>query len=182
MSHLQLVDPATAEGEARELLARVQRQLGATPNVFRALANAPAALAGFLGLQGGLARGRLDAPTRERIALAVAEANGCDYCLAAHSAVAGKVGLDAAEIAAARGGRSARDPRADAAVRLARALVEGRGEVPAAELDGARRAGLGDGEIVEVVANVALNVLTNFLNKAGRVEIDFPRVAPRAAA
>jgi uncharacterized peroxidase-related enzyme len=173
MSRLALFDPAAAEGSNKQILDATKAQLGMVPNLFRALANAPAGLAGYSAFSGALSKGALSAKTRERIALAVAERNGCDYCLAAHSAIGKMVGLDPAAILAARHGK-ADDARDAAALSLARALIDARGRVSTHEFDTARQAGLDDGAIVEVIANVALNVFTNYVNSAGRVDVDFP--------
>lgn len=181
MSRLQVINPASASGEAKALLDAVQAQLGVTPNFIRVLANSAPALKAFLGLHGGVGEGALDAKTRERIALAVAEQNACQYCVSAHAAIGRKVGLDAAEIEAARAGTSA-DARAAVAVAFARALAEHNGQVTAAEIAAVRAAGYSDGEIVEIIVNVGLNVLTNILGKATQVEIDFPKVELRRAA
>lgn len=181
MSRIAAIDPKTAAGETGELLAAVQSQLGVVPNFIRVLANSAPALKAFLGLYGGAGEGRLDLQTRERIALALAEANACQYCVSAHTAIARKAGLDANEILAARAGRSA-ELKAGAAVAFALALVEHRGAITDAEFEAARRAGLDDGEIVEIVVNVALNLLTNILGKSMQVEIDFPKVELRPAA
>ena len=84
----RIATPATidaAPAAAQPLLEVVGKQLGSVPNLFRVVANSPAALEGYLGLSGALGKGTLPAATRERIALAVAEINGCSYCLAAHS-------------------------------------------------------------------------------------------------
>ncbi len=181
MSRVPVIDPATATGQAKALLQAVQAQLGATPNFIRVLANSAPALKGFLGLYGGVGEGALDTKTRERIALAVAEENACQYCVSAHTAIGRKVGLDAAEIAAARTGTSA-DAKAAAAVAFAKALAEHDGQVTAAEVEAVRQAGYSDGEIVEIIVNVGLNTLTNILGKATQVEIDFPKVELRQAA
>lgn len=172
---------ADAPESTRPQLEAVQKQLGVVPNLFRLLASSPAALGGFLGLSGALAKGALDARTRERIALAVAEVNGCSYCLAAHSFVgANLVKLDAAEIGAARAGRSA-DAKADAALRFAVAVTEARGHATAADLAAVRAAGWTDAEILEIVAHVALNTLTNYVNEVAGTEVDFPAPVARAA-
>jgi AhpD family alkylhydroperoxidase len=123
----------------------------------------------------------LDAATRERIAIALAEANRCGYCLSAHAALGRLVGLPPEEIAAARAGRSSK-AKAQAAVALALAIVETKGGVGDAALAEARAAGLGDGEIAEIVGVVALNLLTNLFNRLARTEIDFPKVALADAA
>ncbi len=180
MSRITPIDVAAATGETRALLDGVKAKLGVVPNLVRVLATAPAALAAYVGFSGALAKGALDGRTKERIALATAEVNGCDYCLAAHSFIGAKVGLDAKEIAAARTGASA-DPRAAAIARFARTVAETRGQVTDADLAAVRAAGLTDGEIVEVVSHVALNVLTNFVNNVARTEVDFPAARPLAA-
>lgn len=106
MSRIPAIDPARADAKAQPLLDAVNKSLGVTPNLFRVAANSAAALEGLLDLNGALAKGRLDARTRETIALAVAEANGCDYCLSAHSVLGAGAGLSEADIAAARVGRA----------------------------------------------------------------------------
>jgi uncharacterized peroxidase-related enzyme len=147
-----------------------------TPNVFRVLANSPKALEGFLGLYGATAGFALDKATQERVALVVAEGNSCQYCVSAHTAIGRGAGLTNDEMLLNRRGSSS-DARAAATVALAKALNENVGEVTADELDAARAAGLTDADIVEAVAVVVLNIFTNIINKASRVEIDFPQVA-----
>mgnify|MGYP005806220143 FL=1 len=185
MSRVQIVDPQTAPAPARNLLDAVQAQLGVTPNFIRVLANSPKALEGFLGLYGAASGFALDKATQERIALAVAEGNGCQYCVSAHTAIGRHAGLTNDEMALNRRGGSGQ-ARAAAVVAFAKALNDSRGEVTTAEFDAARAAGLTDGELVEVIAVVALNVFTNILGKATRVEIDFPKIellgAPAKAA
>ena len=177
--------PASIEASpaaSQPLMQAVKKQLGVVPNLFRVVGNSPAALEGYLGLNGALGKGKLDAKTRERIALAVAEINGCGYCLAAHSYLAKNLAkLDEAEIAANRGG-SSNDPKADAAVAFAAKIVRERGHVAAADLDAVRAAGYGDAEIIEIVLHVALNTLTNYVNEVAGTDIDFPVVAARSAA
>lgn len=175
MARVAVIDPETATGEARQLLDAVKAGLGMVPNFIRVLANSPAALNAFLGLHAIAGAGALDAKTRERIALAVAEQNACQYCLAAHTAIGRKTGLDNQEMLANRMGRSS-DARAEAALAFARALVERTGEVSGAEFDAVRAAGHSDAEIVEIITHVAMNIFTNLLGKATEVEIDFPKI------
>ncbi|MFC4376954.1 carboxymuconolactone decarboxylase family protein [Nocardia halotolerans] len=176
MSRLPLIQPDTATGRAAELLGDVQQALGVTPNMTKAMANSPAVLAGYLGLSGALGGGALDAATRERIALLVAQENGCDYCLSAHSYIGANIAeLAADDISDSRRGASS-NPKTQAVLTFAAAVVRSRGEVTEVELKAARAAGLTDGEIVEVVAGVALNVFTNYLNKVVDTDIDWPIV------
>lgn len=176
--------PATIEASpesSQPLLEAVKKQLGMVPNLFRVVGNSPAALEGYLGLNGALAKGALDAKTRERIALATAEVNGCDYCLSAHTYFGKNLAkLDDAEIAANRNGSSS-DPKADAAVRFAVALVKLRGHVSDADLGAVKTAGFTDAQVVEIVLHVALNTLTNYVNNVAHTAIDFPVVKAIAA-
>jgi uncharacterized peroxidase-related enzyme len=179
MSRIVPVDPATTSGKTRDLLAGVQKSLGAIPNLYRVIAQSPASLEGVLSLTGALARGRLGPRLREQIALAVAEENGCDYCLSAHTALGRGLQISDAELASARLGRAS-DPRDDAALRFVQRVMERRGRVGDADLEEVRRAGFDDGQVVELVANAVLNVFTNYLNQVAETEIDFPVV--RASA
>jgi uncharacterized peroxidase-related enzyme len=180
MSRVNVIDPNTATGDARKLLDAVQAQLGVTPNFIRVLANSPKALEGFLGLYGALAGISLDKATQERIALGTAEGNACEYCVSAHTAIGRHAGLSNEEMLLNRQGGSA-DAKAAATVAFARAINDNLGEITTAEFDAARKAGLSDAEVVEVITVVALNIFTNILGKATRVEIDFPKVELLAA-
>jgi uncharacterized peroxidase-related enzyme len=177
--------PASIEASpeaSQPLLQGVKKQLGVVPNLFRLVATSPAALQGYLALSGALGKGELPAATRERLALAVAEINGCNYCLSAHSYL-GKnlVRLDDAEIAANRGGGS-NDLTADAAVRFAVTVTRLRGHVSDEALGAVRAAGYTDAQIIEIVQHVALNTWTNYINEVAKTEIDFPVVGARRAA
>jgi uncharacterized peroxidase-related enzyme len=175
MARVAVIDPRAATGEAKQLLDAVQSGLGMVPNFIRMLANSPAALSAFLGLHGIAGAGLLEPKTRERIALAVAAQNACEYCVSAHTASGRKVGLDERELLANRMGRSS-DAKAEAALIFARALVEHVGQVSEAEFEAVRAAGHSDAEIIEIITHVAMNIFTNLLGKATQVEIDFPRI------
>lgn len=165
---------SAAPAASRELLEAVNAQLGSVPNLFRIVANSPQTLEGFLGLHGALGNGALDAQTRERIALAVAEINGCHYCLAAHQYLGSNLaGLSADEINANRRGTSA-DPKAAVAVEFAARITADRGKLSDRDVNVVREAGYSDAEIVEIVGLVALNTLTNYMNEVLGTEIDFP--------
>ena len=181
MSRIPPVDPKTANPDVRPLLDAVQAQLGAAPNFIRVLANAPKALEGFLGLYGAAAGFTLDKASQERIALAVAEGNACEYCVSAHTAIGRKTGLSNDEMLLNRQGRSGCTRNA-AAVTLARAINDNLGDITEQQFAAARSAGLGDAEVMEIIALVALNIFTNLIGKATRVDIDFLRVPLLAAA
>jgi uncharacterized peroxidase-related enzyme len=164
------------------MLQAVKKQLGVAPNLFRMVGTSPAALEGYLGMSAALAKGSLPAATRERIALAVAEINGCQYCLSAHTYLGRNLAkLDDAEMAANRRGRST-DATADAAVHFASRVAQLRGQVSPADFAAVKDAGYSDAQIIEIVQHVALNVWTNYINTVAQTEIDFPVVALGAAA
>lgn len=173
---------AAAPEASRPLLDAVNAQLGTVPNLFRLMGVSPQTLEGFLGLFGALGKGKLTVATRNRIAIAVAETNGCSYCLSAHTYLGKNLAkLDDAEMTANRSGAS-NDPKADAAVRFAVKLVRERGHLPEGDIAAVKAAGYGDAEILEILAHVALNTFTNYVNEALKTDIDFPLVEARRAA
>ena len=181
MSRINLVTDAQANEEQQALYAAIQSQLGMVPNFLKVFANSPAALRAFLGLHGIAGEGSLDAQTRERIALGLAEQNACEYCVSAHTAIGRKAGLSNTEIEANRTG-SSEDAKAAVAVKFARSLAEHNGDVTTAELLEVRNSGYDEAQIVEIITHVGMNVLTNILGKASRVEIDFPKVELKKAS
>ena len=181
MSRIAPIDPTQATGDVATHLEAVRKMLGGTPNLFTTTAHSPAAIGALVAMFGNLGKSSLGGKTGELIALAVAQSNGCSYCLSAHTAIGGSIGLSPDALAAARHAKSA-DPRTAAALQLARAVNESRGHISDETVAMARGAGLTDAQIVEVVAHVALNVFTNYLNTVAQTEIDFPVVRVAAAA
>ena len=180
VTRLNAIQNDAATGKAKELLDAVQSKLGMTPNLMKTFANSPAALEGYLNLNEALSS-TLSAKLREQISIAVANENSCRYCLSAHTAIGKMTGLSEAEVAAARLGDSG-DAKAKAALRFAKRVLAERGSVTDEDVNAVREAGFDDSEITEIVANVGLNVLTNYFNNVARTEIDFPEVALTAAA
>ncbi len=183
----RIATPATiddAAEAARPLLNNVKASLGSVPNMFRLISNSPAGLEGYLGLNTALGKGDLDPAIRERIALALANVNGCDYCNAAHTYLGKNVAkLSDDEINLARQGRSG-DAKADVAVAFARKVAVERANVSDADVKGVLEAGFTESELVEIVLHVALNTLTNYINEVFSTDVDFPAVpaAHRVAA
>ena len=179
MPRLTSIDPATATGEAKELLDGIQAAFGRTPNSFRAMANNPAVLKGWIELSGALGR-TLPRKLGEQIGIAIAEQNGCAYCLSAHTAVAGLLGIDVQEIDDNRSGES-KDEQTAAALKFGLTVNAKRGGVSDGDLAEVRAAGYDDADIAAIVGHVALNVLTNYLNRVAQPVIDFPEMTPRLA-
>ncbi|WP_315783126.1 MULTISPECIES: peroxidase-related enzyme [unclassified Bradyrhizobium] len=175
MPRIAVVDTARAEAGVLATLSAVKAKIGMTPNLFSTFAQSPAVLNGYVAFSDALAKGALSAKQREIIALAVAQANGCEYCLAAHSLMGKGAGLAPDALRKARAGTA--DDATDAAVaRFARRVLDTRGQVADADLAAARAAGLDDGRLLEIIANVAINVLTNYTNNAAQTVVDFPKV------
>jgi uncharacterized peroxidase-related enzyme len=179
MARFKPVDPATATGHTKELLDAVKQKFGMVPNITRLMANSPQVLEGYLGFSGALAGGRLDPQLRERIAIAVASANGCDYCLSAHTAGGRMVGLSQDELTAAQQGQSSGE-KETVALRFATKIVRERGWVADEDVTALRQVGFDDGEIVEIIAATVLNIFTNYFNHVAETEIDFPLVKTAA--
>lgn len=166
---------------SKPLLDAVQKQLGVIPNLMKLIGNSPVALEGYLSLNGALAKGKLDVSVRERIALAMAEFNGCSYCLSAHTYLGKNVAkLSDADMDAARSAHAA-EPKTHAALKFALRVASEHGRVSDADVQMLRSAGFDDAGIVEIVLNVALNVLTNYINNVAKTTIDFPQVNAKSA-
>lgn len=170
------IQPETATGVAKDLLDQVQKGLGLVPNMTKVMANSPALLKGYLALNSAVGTGTIPAAVRERLAIATAQLNGCSYCLSAHTYIGGNIAkVDAAELDAARRAES-NDPHVAALLSLSNAISENAGHVDEAVIDEARAAGVTDKEIGELVANIALNVMTNYFNVLTDVQNDWPVV------
>jgi uncharacterized peroxidase-related enzyme len=175
MNRLPLLNPESATGPARDVLDQTKATFGSVPNMVRAMANSPVVAEVFLNAFKTLGKGLLDGAQREAIALAVAQANRCDYCLSAHTVIGKMHGLTPQHIAGSRAG-STGDVKLDAIVTVARRLVATQGHLTDADLASARSAGLTDGHLAEIVAHVAIAYYTNFFNHVAQPAIDFPPV------
>lgn len=180
MTRIRPVDAHATNAATAELLGSVKKKLGAAPNLVATMAHSPSVANAYLGFSQALAGGELPARVREQIALVVGEANSCDYCVAAHTALGKGAGLSEQETCDARRA-VARDDREHAALAFARRVVDQRGQVADEDVERLRTAGYTDGQIGEIVANVALNLFTNYFNHVAGTEIDFP-AAPSVCA
>ena len=181
MPRIQPIEVQEADAKTAATLKAVQSKLGVLPNMFTTMAHAPVVLGGYLQLSEILGQGRLNARQREVIALAVAQENQCEYCLSAHAALGKGAGLSEGDIERARAG-DAQNPEDAAIARLALRIVRTRADLSDDELWHARHAGLDEGQILEVIAQVALNVLTNYVNRIAGTAVDFPLIKLHSAA
>lgn len=179
MPRIATANPDTLSPKTKGMLDAVNKALGVTPNMMKTMATAPVVLEGYLALSGALGHGELPGKIREQIALFSAQNTSCEYCLAAHTVLGGHQGLAAGDIASARKAHAS-DPKAAAALALSKRIVETHGGVSDADIKAAKTAGLSDAQVLEVVANVSLNLFTNFFNKVAGVDVDFPKVALNA--
>ncbi len=173
-------------GPATESLDAVRKKLGTVPNIFTTLANSSATLEAYLAFSGALDNGLLSKALREQIALAVAGANECDYCASAHTFIAKSLGVESGEAMRNLGAESA-DPKTTVILKFVSDVVRNRAVLSdnSAALDELRHVGVTEAEIVEIIANVSLNIFTNYFNHLAGTEIDFPLVdskSGRAAA
>jgi AhpD family alkylhydroperoxidase len=172
MQTIQPIQLENAGDATKRLLTAASTETGVSSNMMKTLAQSPRVLEGYLQFSRALAGGKLDQKVREQIALAVAQANLCEYSLAYHTTIARKLGLADDQIMASREGRAS-DSKIETALRFARDLVAENGDCSTEEL---HRLGLSEGEIVDIVALVALNIFENYFNMVARMEIDFPKV------
>jgi uncharacterized peroxidase-related enzyme len=175
MSRLN-IDTSKTPASSQEILRQVHQAFGATPNMFKVVANSPSALQSMWGAFGALGTGTLGAKLGEKIAVAIANKNACEYCLAAHTVLGQGAGASAAEMSAAQSGKSS-DAKTAAALRFALNIVNSRAQISNADVDTVRNAGFNDEQIMEIMAHVALNTFTNYVNIAFDVPVDFPKIA-----
>lgn len=175
MTNIHPLDPAQAEGRSKELLEAVKAKLGATPNLMRTMAHAPTVLEGYLALSGALSKGTLPGKLIEQIALLVAEHHGCDYCLAAHTAISNRMGLSTQEAKQTRMAKS-EDQKTQAVLTFTSRVLQQKGAASEGDISLLRLTGFHDNQIVEILGVIGLNLFTNYLVKAAGTEIDFPRV------
>ncbi len=181
MQRITALQPSTAAAPAKTLLDAVQKKIGMVPNLFATIAHSPAALQAYLQQSEALATGHLTAALREQVALTTAGFNGCDYCASAHTLMGKGAGVSAEEATSNLLGRS-NDAKTQAALDFSKAILRTRGHVSDAELAAVRAAGFTDAEIVELVANVAINVFTNYFNNVAKTVVDFPHVSTGSVA
>lgn len=174
MPRLQKIAPETATGATKDIYEGIKKSLGSVPNIFQGLGNSPAALSVYLQAGEILGKGNLSGVEREVIALTVAQANGCDYCLAAHTAIAGMHGVKPDQTVQIRKFQS-ENPKYNALSKFTKEILETKGFVKDSDLEDFKKAGYSDAQIPEVVMGIALNVFTNYFNHINQTVVDFPK-------
>lgn len=173
MERINLLTIENAPEGSKDVLKDIEQKMGKVINIFKAMANSPAALKTYFGINKALQEKALDNAIAERIGLRLAEINGCEYCLAAHSYLA-KGALSPDEIKAATEGKSS-EAKAQAALNFTEAVMKKAGKVSDEEFENIRNAGFTDTEILDIVAVVAMNFFTNAVNNVSHTRVDFPK-------
>ena len=181
MSRLTPIQTNGAISELKRSLKNSHLKLDEAPRFLRLMANSPASLRAYIRADAALVRGQLTPRQREQVALAVAEINGSSYSLSAHYDAGKSLGLTQEEMRLARNATAA-DPKVEAMLRFTQALVLQRGEISDDDFQALRKVGFTDGQIVEIVANIALNIFSNYFNSVAKTEVDFPFLQPGADA
>jgi uncharacterized peroxidase-related enzyme len=181
MSRLTAVKTNGTTSELKRSLKNSRLKLTEAPRFLQVMANSPASLRAYIRADAALVRGQLTPRQREQVALAVAEINGSSYSLSAHYDTGKRLGLTDHEMQLARNA-TAVDPKADTMLRFTQAVVLQRGEISDDDFHALRKAGFTDAQIVEIVANIALNIFSNYFNSVARTEVDFPLLQPGADA
>jgi uncharacterized peroxidase-related enzyme len=162
----------SATEAARPLLGQVRKALGFVPNLFATFAESPAVLQGYLSLSATLDRGTLSAAEQELLHVAISTENGCTYCVAAHSTLAGMKRIDGETVEAVRTGRVLADPKLNALIALAREAVRQRGFVPDSTVAVFLGAGYTQAQLLEVIAHVGLKTIANYVNNLANTPLD----------
>lgn len=173
MERIKLLTKEQAPEKAKDSLEAINQQFGKIPNIFKMMANSSAVIKTYLAMNDALSEKMLDDKIAERIAVQIAAQNGCEYCSAAHSFIASKI-ISEEEIKKSREAKS-EDSKVQAALEFAGSVMKNAGKVSDEELEKVKNAGYSEGEILEIIAVVALNFFTNALNNVAQTPVDFPK-------
>ncbi len=172
----------TAPEGSKPILAAVQKKFGFVPNLFRVMAEAPAAGEAYMAVMDIFESSSLSDAEKQTVLLSVSFANECDYCMAAHSMVAGMKNVPADIIEALRSGTTLPDPKLDALAVLTRSIVETRGWPTEAAKEAFFAAGYGTREYLEVIVGVTVKTLSNYVNHTADTPLDTAFKAAKWAA
>jgi uncharacterized peroxidase-related enzyme len=173
MTRLNVVEPDEAEGEVARTYESVRREMGTIPNIFRGMANSPAALRAYLCIDEALEDAALSEAERHIVYLAASQVNECNYCLSAHTLLGKKLGLSEQHLIDVRMGEVG-DNKHRALVRFTRSVMENKGSIDDTTLEGFRMAGYGDAHAAEVCAVIAQATFSNYFNHVHETPLDFP--------
>jgi len=154
----------------------LEKSVGFVPNLFATYAHSENALQNYLNFSN--AKSSLKAKEKEVVNLAVSEVNQCQYCLSAHTAIAGMSGFTPEQILALRAGNAPFDQKLDALAQLSRNITENRGATSQAVLDNFFAAGWTKENLIDTISLVGDKTISNYLHRTTQVPIDFPVAQP----
>ncbi len=153
---------------------QLQKGLGFVPNIYATYAYSENALKNYLDFAN--APSSLKAKEKEVVNLAVSEVNQCQYCLSAHTAIAGMNGYSTDQILDLRAGTAPFDTKLDSLAKLAKNLTENRGEANPELVENFFNEGWTKENLIDTIMLVGEKTITNYLHKTTDVPIDFPIV------
>lgn len=163
----------SAPGASRPVLERIGKGFGFVPNLYAVFAESPAALQGALAISEAFSKTSLSPAEQELVALAVSEANDCEFCMAAHSTIAKHVAkVEPALVTAARDGEPLADPKLDALVTFTRKVVEHRGFVADADVAAFLGAGYTKAQLIEVLFGVGMKTFHNYVDHVAKTPLN----------
>ena len=163
---------SSAPAASKATLEAMQKALGFLPNMFATMAESPAAVNGYAALEDVLSKGTFSSAERQLLHTTISSENGCLYCSAAHSTLAGMLKADEARIAEARGEAAPSATRHGALIAFTREVIRERGQVSADALQQFFEAGFTKAQALEVVANIGLKTISNFIDGFAHVQLD----------
>lgn len=169
---LEVLDLETAQDSSREVLQQVREKYGFVPNLMGVLAHAPAALKAYVTLGNLFSETALSAVEQQVVLLTVSAANGCEYCVAAHSAIAGMQRVPHDVVTAVRNGQPLADTRLEALRTVAVQIVEKRGWPSEQAVPDFLDAGFAPSQLIEVILGVAMKTLSNYTNHIVSTPVD----------
>jgi AhpD family alkylhydroperoxidase len=162
----------SAPAGSGEALASLKASVGRVPSLAAAMAESPELLKGFLALRQGYAKTGFSPAEIHALSLVAAYENGCAWCMAFHTAMGLKEGLDEPSVGALRTGKPPADDRLGALTEFARAMVRTRGHVGGDALGTFLAAGFTKRHALDVVLGMGFSVLANYSGHLTEAPLD----------
>ena len=160
----------------QQIFAQLENNIGFVPNLYAYYTKSETALADYLTLQNR--KSGLSKKEREVVNLVVSQYNECEYCLSAHTVIAGMNGFTPDQILSIRSGRAPFDEKLNALARFTLEAVKTRGQVSEEIKESFFAAGYDEGQMVDMIINVGDKIISNYVHNLTKFEIDFPVAQP----
>lgn len=172
MTDFKIHTPETAPEKSREILKNVQAKMGLIPNVLGEIAESPALLRGYWELSESAKLGKFPPVEQQVVQMTASWLNGCSYCMAAHTTLAEKGGVPRETLEALRHDRPLKEPKLEALRQFTKAVMKKLGRADKKDVDAFLKAGYERAQVFEVVHNVALKLITNYVNHIAATPLD----------